>query len=326
MSSTVPISHQKLSQELVFLNAWRPLAKRSHITVLGVIDSPCSFHPWAEATCPREQRIPHWNPWEQCPHLCISLVKTVSTLPWFRAFTLPHPDWFLFCFWMQHKMWPYWLLGPARTRQVANAMAQVHTIPATGADVFVTKPCLSSSFTLAAGQNSAIFQGHCSLNSTVFQFSYKLLTPENCYLPTQQLQVCQPEHHHSLPGARWGLRSQLSSCQGKIGDTREALTPPHQESLQQHPAGWVPQASSHFEPVHSITPQAATAQPWAAALPTCHRDLLLDAIMKKNLPFHPREFPLSLGHRRDGAMEEECRSCMVRTGSEECILSLLQKY
>lgn len=74
--------------------------------------------------------------------------------------------------------------------------------PTTGADVFVTKPCLSSSFTLAAGQISAIFQGHCSLNGTVFQFASNLLTPENCYLPTQQLQVCQPEHHHSLPRAK----------------------------------------------------------------------------------------------------------------------------
>lgn len=68
-------------------------------------------------------------------------------------------------------------------------------------------------------------------------------------------------------------------------------------------------------------PQAATAQHWAAALPTCHTDLLLDVIMKDNLPFHPRDSPLSLGHRRDGRLEGESRSCMVKTDSEEEILS-----
>lgn len=85
-----------LIRSLCFLmpTTWWPLVKRSHTTVLGVTDSPCGFQPWAEATCPREWRIPHWSCWERYPHLCISLVKTVSTLTWFRVLALPYPDYF----------------------------------------------------------------------------------------------------------------------------------------------------------------------------------------------------------------------------------------
>lgn len=120
-----------LIRNLCFLmpTTWRPLVKRSHITVFGVIDSPCGFQPWAEATRPREWRIPPWSHWDWCPHLCINSVKTVSTPTWFRVFALPHPDSFLFCSWMPHKMWPYWLLGPARTHQVANGMARSPSVP-----------------------------------------------------------------------------------------------------------------------------------------------------------------------------------------------------
>lgn len=233
-----------LIRSLCFLMpaTWRPFMKRSHITVLGVIDSlkVGGFQPWAEPTCPREWRILHWSPWEQCSHLCISLVKTVSTLTWFSVFALPHPDWFLFCSWTQHKMWPYRLIGPARTCQVANAMAEVHTFLANRADIFVTKPCLSSSFT-GCRPDLCCFPGtllSSSVNSKVFQFACNPLIPENCYLPTQQLQVCQPEHHHSLPRAKWGLRNQLSSCQGEIADRQEALTAAHRGEPAA-PPGWM---------------------------------------------------------------------------------------
>lgn len=74
--------------------------------------------------------------------------------------------------------------------------------PATGADIFVTKPCPSSSFT-GCRPDLCCFPGtllSSSLNGTVS--ACNPLIPESCYLPTQQLQVCQPEHHHSLPGAK----------------------------------------------------------------------------------------------------------------------------
>lgn len=222
---------------------WWPLVKRSHTTVLGVTDSPCGFQPWAEATCPREWRIPHWSCWERYPHLCISLVKTVSTLTWFRVLALPYPDYFApEC---STKCGHTGCLG-----QQEHARWQMSWQESTC--------CLKLEYTslwqsLVSVPDSLWLQARSQLFSrdTAQQLlkrhsfpACNPLTPENCYLPTQQLQVCQPEHHHSLPRAKWGLRSQLSSCQGKIGDRQEALTPAHRgESAA--PPGWMCSTSEH---------------------------------------------------------------------------------
>lgn len=204
MGSTVPISQQ----ELVSLGANSLKTSCEETTYFCPLsDAPCDFQAWAEATCPSQWRFPHWSHRDKHPHLHIRSLPTAKTVcPYSYGSELsPFPLQIGLYFLPEHstKCGRIGCLG--QHKQATEGRWQM---PWPGVHMC---PCIWSWH--LCDESLSQFQLHLghrpylsylpgallcnSLNSTVFQFTCKLLTTESCYLPTEQLHICQSEHSPS---------------------------------------------------------------------------------------------------------------------------------